>query len=323
MSHAVFGYPHGDPLNSYTDREAREERYQQAREKRERFGEAGGDKRKDISVINSLLLPTADELLLLTGGEEPTPDADPNADSDSDNPSPIGNSQRQAIVFDIETGPLPEDVLRTMFEPLPPFDPASVKVGNLKDQAKIDAKISESKAAHEEECKAAESRFFDRAALSAHTGEVLAIGVRFAGEKGAMIIEGQKERALLETFWTVCEDTRASDNRLVGFNVFGFDLPFLLRRSWLAGVRAPHWIMDRDRYWSPVFVDLMARWQCGDRQNFISLDRLSKLLGVGAKNGDGARFAELLKADREAAMAYLNNDLELTLQVARRLGVVG
>ena len=43
MSYSIplNGLPHGDPLNSYTDREAREERRQVAREKRERFGEAG------------------------------------------------------------------------------------------------------------------------------------------------------------------------------------------------------------------------------------------------------------------------------------------
>ena len=40
MSHAIFGYPHGDPLNSYYDSEAREERYQEGREQRQRVGEA-------------------------------------------------------------------------------------------------------------------------------------------------------------------------------------------------------------------------------------------------------------------------------------------
>jgi hypothetical protein len=57
MTHAIFGYPHGDPLNSYYDREAREGRYQAAKLERERFGEAGprGSGRR-------LRLPTEDEL---------------------------------------------------------------------------------------------------------------------------------------------------------------------------------------------------------------------------------------------------------------------
>ncbi len=271
-------------------------------------------------MISGLLLPTAEELQAFSGCDEPAVPVSVSASDDS--ADAIGNSQRQAIVFDIETGPLPEDFLRSLLEPAAPFDPASVKVGNLKDEAKIKAKIEECRAAYEEECKAAELRFFDRAALSAHTGEVLAIGVRFAGEKGGQVLHGS-EAKVLKLFWETCEDTRASDNRLVGFNIFGFDLPFLLRRSWLLGVRPPHWVMDRDRYWSPLFVDLMARWQCGDRQNFISLNRIAGLLGVGQKNGDGKMFAETWKADKAAAIAYLNQDLELTLQVARRLGVVG
>ena len=49
----------------------------------------------------------------------------------------------QTIIFDIETGPLPETELAAM---MPAFDPAEVKTGNLKDPAKIAEKIAEAEA---------------------------------------------------------------------------------------------------------------------------------------------------------------------------------
>ncbi len=61
----------------------------------------------------------------------------------------------KTIVFDIETGPLPESELVAL---VPPFDPAEVKTGNIKDPEKIAAKIAEAEANHR-------CDFFDKAAL--------------------------------------------------------------------------------------------------------------------------------------------------------------
>jgi hypothetical protein len=66
----------------------------------------------------------------------------------------------------------------------------------------------------------------------------------------------------------------------------------------------------------------MEAWKLGDFQASISLDRLAKHLGVGAKNGNGAHFAALLQEDRAAALDYLRNDIAMTVAVARKLGVV-
>ena len=60
----------------------------------------------------------------------------------------------------------------------------------------------------------------------------------------------------------------------------------------------------------------------GDRQARGSLDTIAKHLGVGQKNGHGEDFARLWQTDREKALAYLRNDLELTGRIAEALGVV-
>ena len=226
------------------------------------------------------------------------------------------------IIFDIETGPLPEAELEAM---LPAFDPAEVKTGNLKDPAKIAEKIAEAESNHRRD-------FFDKAALDPLTGRVVAIGVKVfdaSGEAGPSFATGGRfsiighddEARTLREFWDATRGQMGRLNPLLGFNIFGFDLPFLFRRSWKHRLAIPFGLR-RGRYWSDQLVDLRDVWQLGDRQARGSLDSIAKHFDVGGKNGDGKAFAELWQSDRKQAEAYLRNDVELTAKVADALGVV-
>ena len=213
----------------------------------------------------------------------------------------------KTIYFDIETGPLPESELAAL---VPPFDPAEVKTGNLKDPDKITAKLAEAEANHRRD-------FFERAALDPITGRVVAIGL-LDGD-GFRILHDEDEAAVLREFWNVCRGEMGRIHEMVGFNTHLFDLPFLVRRSWKHRVAVPRGIR-RGRYWSEDMVDLRDAWQLGDRMARGSLDAIAKHLGVGAKNGDGKDFAKLWQSDRAKAVEYLRNDLELTSLVAGVLG---
>ena len=217
----------------------------------------------------------------------------------------------QTIVFDVETGPLAESELSAL---LPPFDPAEVKTGNLKDPAKIAEKIAEAEANHRRD-------FIERAALDPLTGRVIAIGMLDLETDIFSIISNVDEAQLLREFWEATRGEMGRINPLIGFNICNFDLPFLFRRSWKHRVAVPFGIR-RGRYWGDQVVDLRDAWQLGDRQARGSLDSIAKHLGVGAKNGEGKTFAELWRTDRKKAEAYLRNDVELTAKVADVLGVV-
>ena len=212
------------------------------------------------------------------------------------------------IIFDIETSPLPESELAAL---VPPFDPAEVRTGNLKDPDKIAAKLAEAEANHRRD-------FIERAALDPLTGRVLAIGLLDHG--GFRILDNDNEPAVLCEFWTVCRGEMGRINQMVGFNTHLFDLPFLIRRSWKHRVPVPLGIR-RGRYWADEMVDLRDAWQLGDRQARGSLDAIAKHLGIGAKNGSGAEFAKLWQSDRAKAVEYLRNDLELTAKLAEVLGL--
>jgi DNA polymerase elongation subunit (family B) len=209
-----------------------------------------------------------------------------------------------SLYFDIETAPLPGAELAAI---MPPFDPAEVKVGNIKDPALVAAKIAQSKAAYE-------SDYIENAALDPLTGRVLCVGVM--SEETPFILYDDNEAKLLTDFWSYVMPGR----RLIGFNSQVFDLPFLIRRSWKHSIAIPAGVRN-GRYWHDDMIDLRLIWKLGDWQAHGSLDSIAKHLGLGGKNGNGKDFAKLWETDRPKAVDYLKNDLALVAAIAQRMGV--
>ena len=203
-----------------------------------------------------------------------------------------------ATYFDIETGPLPDAEL---FATIPPFDPSDVKTGNIKKADKIADKIKECEASYFNDIR-------EQAALSPTTGKVLAVGLET--NKSTHLI-AYDEEDILNVFWHRFED---SDNHFIGFNIFNFDLPFLIKRSWKLGVAVPNGVRW-GRYWSDRFIDLRDLWQMGDRQAKGSLDVICRHFGIEGKNGSGKDFARMFELNREKALEYLANDLRMTRNV--------
>ena len=71
----------------------------------------------------------------------------------------------------------------------------------------------------------------------------------------------------------------------------------------------------------------MKRWQCGNYgEKFVKLETLSQATGgTGKPDGvTGAMFAELISGSAEQqkiAVDYLDNDIEMTWNVAVALGI--
>jgi hypothetical protein len=215
----------------------------------------------------------------------------------------------QTIFFDIETGPVADHELEAL---MPPFDPAHVKFGNRRRPETRLAKIRDDEEKHRR-------RFFDDAAKHALTGRVLAVGLLYCESEEFRVIAHDDEAQILRDFWEACRGKTESINRMVGFNIHQFDLPFLIRRSWKHRVPVPLGIRHGRRYWSEQMVDLREEWQLGDRRARGSLESVARHLGVGEKNGHGKDFANLWQTDRESAIGYLRNDLVLTARIADAL----
>ena len=259
------------------------------------------------------------------------------------------------IVFDIETGPLPDDVLAERFtfdeSKIPgfallsqEFDPATVKTGNLKDETKIKEKIEKAREdfhlkkrtaeiALEEGRADAWNAFVDKAALSPLTGQVLAVGVwNSTAEKGnefliSCIQEGFGERDLIEGTLGLLESAVLSGQRIIGHNILAFDLPFLLRRGLFYGIASPVSLMNQlDAYRPQYVIDTIRYWQFNNRsEQAVSLDKLAQFFGTTRKNGSGALFYKKFfgsEAERTESIEYLYNDIVMTVEIAGKLGVI-
>jgi predicted PolB exonuclease-like 3'-5' exonuclease len=99
-----------------------------------------------------------------------------------------------------------------------------------------------------------------KAALDPDLCRVVAIAFQLQGEtdvRGGLAKTEVEEKALLERFWAFVR--KAQDPfkvRYCGFNILGFDIPVLLRRSMFLGVSAPHIRLGRYAYQAPDIVDL-------------------------------------------------------------------
>lgn len=195
--------------------------------------------------------------------------------------------------WDSETEGLPDAQL---LERMPPD--SHWKLGNVKDPDKIKAAILEKQKA-----------WMEDAALEAATGRVLLIGLRINGSN--IMLSDNDEAANLKAFWGFVSTGLVNGDSFIGFNTHGFDIPFLVRRSWVHGIQVPSKIM-RGRYLNDdLWVDLLEIYRLGNRQDWISLDGLSAMLGVGRKNGEGKNFGSLFRTNKGFALEYAANDLFL------------
>lgn len=211
-----------------------------------------------------------------------------------------------SIFFDIETAPLSEEKIKAI---APKF------------KAPKNYKSDEALARYETEALAS---FIADGALHAQTGRVMAIGYAIGDDTPVVMYDqdGTKEASILRNFWKLITDSSGVMTRkVIGFNSVNFDVPFLIRRSWINGVDVPPTIMHR---YGPrvvlndLFKDVMLEWSCGTMDR-IKLDTLAKTLGVGSKNGDGALFHIVAQEDYSKAMDYLFNDVEITRACAYKM----
>lgn len=217
---------------------------------------------------------------------------------------------KRITVLDIETKPASNaELLRIA----PRFDPPV----HYKDPVKINAY-----------CQEAFLKWADKAALDASTGTVCAIGM--------LTYEVDTPENITETL--LFEDTHGGEagmldacfkqitdeDFLLTWNGYRFDMPFMYRRAWVNRLPVPFGrIVDGRLSKDPRHIDLMAAWCLGVSGEMAALNTVSRTLGVGQKSGSGAMFHKLYAdpTTKVSAIQYLQNDLRLTLDVAKAMAL--
>jgi predicted PolB exonuclease-like 3'-5' exonuclease len=200
--------------------------------------------------------------------------------------------------LDIETTGLPEAAEYA--------EPVSAPA-NYKDEAKIAAYIAEKQAEQ-----------VGRAALDLDLCRVVAIGLMSEVTSAPTAYTGD-ERELLATLWDVL--LKEQNPVLIGFNLIGFDLPVLIRRSQYLDVPHPHLVLDK--YRTP-HIDLMQRLTWNGLVKAKSLKFYAKRFGIPIDDTvNGKDIPALVEAgDWEAVNRHVKSDVRLTAALAQRLGVL-
>lgn len=209
----------------------------------------------------------------------------------------MSENNRPWIVLDIETRPIAA-------EKLAQFKPEFKADARLKDPVKV-----------AEDLAGKEAQFVQKAALSAFTGEICAMGLWNTVEKEPELLCGVSEKDIIARF----SELVRNGNRFITFNGNAFDLPFLCRRGLLYGHNLFFQLFRTDGAlaYNNNIVDLAAIWDCRQR-GYPSLHELSLHLGVGSKPKGEELYYQTWERDPEEAKAYLRNDLQLTLECAKR-----
>ena len=235
------------------------------------------------------------------------------------------------VIFDIETeGSTSIDFIKEINPPYPDFRPEAIKVGNLKKESEREAKIEIARQAHAEQEIEHWATKLDKAALSPELGRVVTIGYLRADapDEEAVLDDADFDEArLLRRFWASYKRTYRERGRFVGWNSNGFDLPYLIKRSWILGVEVPS-TLYKGKWLADTWLDLMAAWTCYGFKEWVKLDVCARILGLGNKTDQecsGKEFAEWYRdpVRHDQAVHYGKLDLTLTRAIYLRMCSVG
>lgn len=144
--------------------------------------------------------------------------------------------------------------------------------------------------------------------------KVVAIGIQCGNY--VEILMSPSEKDLLSKFWNL--PFFEGYFRIIGFNIFNFDLPYLLIRSFKHGINMPD-IRGKS-------IDLRFVLTYGNKYKNGTLEQYSMLfLGEkGKKTSDGSNVEELWKSNKfNELKEYCRYDLFLTNKIYERLKEMG
>ena len=174
--------------------------------------------------------------------------------------------------------------------------------------------------------------FFEKAAIYAEFGKVIAIGLGYItfdsdDEPGLRVkcLSNHDEKALLQTLWEILETKfQQGSLRLCAHNGKEFDFPYLCRRMLVQGIPLPQ-VLDTagKKPWEVNHLDTMEMWKFGDRKSFTSLDLLAALFNIKSSkslmDGSQVNHCYYIDKDLDKITTYCMQDVVVTAQVFLKL----
>ena len=134
------------------------------------------------------------------------------------------------------------------------------------------------------------------------------------------VILDKDEKSILDKFWGLVREMKTKDAtfKLIGFNCWSFDVPFLIVRSFKYGVK----VIDT----SGKVIDLRYLLAYGNKYQNGTLSDYAKLIGLEPKyNGyNGSDMKRLFEENRfDEIEKYAISDIKITFDIYKRALDIG
>jgi len=207
------------------------------------------------------------------------------------------------ITFDIETLPTkdPEVIARIKSELKPP--------GNYTKEETV-----------EKWKKTALDEAIRKTSFDALYGRVACIAWKHDNDDAKETFKNDSEQQAIMDFYRSVE--LSCDWSFCGHNIANFDLPFLLHRSMILGIKPPASIMKAmlAKPWDDCIKDTMIMWT-GSPNKYISLDTLLWHFGIQHNHPefDGSMVAETWETDPQKVIDYCAGDVRATYELYQKM----
>lgn len=252
----------------------------------------------------------------------------------------------RTVIFDIETGPLPDGELDFFLEEKKikypdepgPFDASSITIPRNYTKAESKQKyLADARQRHQQDCAAypqrrAEARLKaldalrEESPLKAQTNVVLAIGYGILTSDGdiKVYLDRDEERNLTIRYASMLQRVFDTQGHVVTWNGDAFDIPVMQQKAWKYDIECP-WLLTKYNKMDDHSIDGKVHFQMGNYQRAASLKHASQFFGVAGKveDMDGSMFWKLLaQGNVEPAMRYLWHDIDATYRCCAKMGLL-
>jgi DNA polymerase elongation subunit (family B) len=168
----------------------------------------------------------------------------------------------------------------------------------------------------------------NRSGIFAEFGKIIVISVGYFAKTPEWdrqfrlkSFSGDNEAMLLADFFELLNaHYNKSFHQLCGHNIREFDIPYICRRALVNRLQIPTILDLQDKKpWEINHLDTLELWKFGDRKNFISLDLLSRVMGIPSPKTDisGEQVARAYHDDKELPRitAYCERDVKAVAQI--------
>jgi 3'-5' exonuclease len=99
---------------------------------------------------------------------------------------------------------------------------------------------------------------------------------------------GDDEQRILIDFFDMVDSYFSKPGRKIcGHNITEFDVPYICRRAMVHGLRVPSLFdLSGKKPREVNHLDTLEMWKFGDKKNFVSLDLLTRVLGLPTPKTD-------------------------------------